>query len=335
MTEPAATAPRTIGRRGLILGTTATAIATSLAVAPSATAAPPAGGGGGTHDGATVPTGGATTQTVKPDSSPITTTIGSAPLGGYVYRSVDMYDFKPFNPAAGLTWGGNGTYSSGVATTIRASMDIPNGALVADVEYYIYNNSGSDFVPDSHLYVPGFGSISSIGASVVIPSNAAGITASRAVVSQKGPYPLGARLMISCATPSNGAIQVNGARVGFLLSGGAIDPWDRPFRAYDSQTSGGKFAANSTRTITLPASIVPPGVVGVSLNVTSLNATANGLLRVYSASTVEPTTSVLYYRGDGFPSTNQIITAVSAARQIKVRCTSPTDVVLDVLGLVG
>src|ERR1700748_2289935 len=49
----------------------------------------------------------------QPDTSPITTTIASAPISGYVYRNVCMYDFKPFNPGAGLTWGGNGTYSSG------------------------------------------------------------------------------------------------------------------------------------------------------------------------------------------------------------------------------
>jgi hypothetical protein len=186
------------------------------------------------------------------ESSPITTTIASPPTSAYIYKFVDMYEFKPFNAASGLTWGGNGTYSSGTGTTIRASIEIPPGCLVRDVEYYIYNNSGSDFFPDSHIYVPGQGSISSIGASVAIPSTGA-ITATRALVSQQGPYPFGAKLMISCSTPSTGAIQVNGARVGFTGAAAGVGTRGTPMRVFNAAIGSG-----ATQAITLPDTLIAP-----------------------------------------------------------------------------
>ena len=81
-----------------------------------------------------------------------------------------MYDFKPFDPAAKRTWGGYGVYSAGTGTSMRATLDIPPGCLVREVEYYIYNNSGSDFFPDSLHLRAGQGAIWSIGASVAVPS---------------------------------------------------------------------------------------------------------------------------------------------------------------------
>jgi hypothetical protein len=335
MSDPATVPPRLIGRRGLIVGSTAAALAAGLVGAPAAAAAPPPDGGGDTHDGATGPakTGGATTQAVSPDSSPITTTIASAPISGYVYRMVDMYDFKPFSPAAGLSWGGNGTYSSGTGTTIRASLDIPAGALVKDVEYYIYNNSGSDVIPDSYLYVPGYGSISSIGASVTIPSSAT-IAAARAVVSQQGPYPLGSRLLVSCATPSTGTVQVNGARVGFAQGAGTLGLQARPVRVYDSRTTGGKFAAKSQRTITLPAALVPAGTAAVSLNLTAFYAVGNGTLQVGSAASTQPSGPSLELRSDG-EACAQVLVPVSAGRQITVYTSQAVHLIIEFNGAVS
>ena len=234
MSDPIARPSRAIGRRGLILGTTATALATGIALAPSASAAAPPTGGGG--DGTAAPAGGSggnTPNSVHPDTSPITTTLASALINGYTYRSVCMYDFTPFDPNAKLTWGGSGTYSAGTGTALRASIEIPLGALVKDVEYYIFShNSGSNFVADTYLYVPGQGTISSIGASAVVPTGAS-IKAARVNVSQQGPYPFGSRLLVSCPTPSTGLIQVNGARVGFTLGVATTALLPVPIRAHD------------------------------------------------------------------------------------------------------
>jgi hypothetical protein len=320
-----------IDRRALLRGGAAALAAGSfLAVAPAAVATAATGGSAPQGDGST---GSGRLGQAIPQSSPITTTIASAPISGYTYRVVTMYDFFPFNPAAGKTWGGNGTYSSGVGTTMRATVEIPPGALVKDVEYYIYNNSGSGSVPDTFIYVPGNGSIFSIGASVVVPSNASAISASRAVVSQQGPYPFGARLLVSCSTPSTGTIQINGARVGFAHGDAAAGLLDTPIRVYDSRASS-KLAANVVRTITLPSSVLPPGTTGVIANITVVDGAGVGFLKIWPASGAEPVASAINF-GPSTPVANAMIIAVSSARQINIKASVPVDVIVDLTGIIA
>lgn len=336
MKNSADSSSRRIGRRGLIIGSTATALATGLALSPSVAAAAPPGGGGSGSDG-TAPNkpGGNSPNAVHPDTSPVTTTLASAPISGYVYRTVDMYDFRPFLPGGQVTWSpSGGVYTAGTATVLRASIEIPAGALIKDVEYYIYNKSTTTWGADAYLYVPGQAYLSSIGASVSIPSTGT-VAAYRAVAGYQGPFPLGSRLLVSCSTPTTGLVLVNGARVGFSQGAGTLGQLPAPIRAYDSRLTGGKFAVNTVRTITLPTTVYWPGVSAVSINVISLNSTAKGLVKVYSADASEPNTVVLYFRPDGFPWTNQIVTTVSSTRQVKVKVTAPTDIILDVVGIVG
>ena len=132
------------------------------------------------------------------------------------------------------TWGGSGVYSGGTSTTMRATVEVPAGALVREVEYYIFNNSGSNVVPDSWLYTPGQGTIASIGATATVASTGT-ITANRVLPpSSIGPYPLGSRLLLGLSTPTTGTVQINGARVGFSEGGAASGLLDAPIRAYDS-----------------------------------------------------------------------------------------------------
>ncbi len=259
--------------------------------------------------------------------SPITTTIASAPMSAYVYKFVDMYEFKPFDPASGLTWGGNGTYSSGTATTIRANIDIPPGCLVRDVEYYIYNNSGSDFSPDSHIYVPGHGVISSIGASVAVPSTGS-LVAARAVVSLQGPYPFGAKLLISCATPSTGQVQVNGARVGFTGAAAGVGTRGAAARVFN-----GQIPANATKTITVPDSLIAPGVMGMIAQITVSGASDDGALTIFRADTSRPGDATMHYGKS--TTTSEAVVQLSAARQVKVHTTRGVHVGIDLVGILG
>jgi hypothetical protein len=149
-----------VGRRGLIIGAGAAALIAGAAAVQPAAAKP------------TSPHGSEViTHPRSADGSPITTTIASAPLSGYSYRTVSMYDFEPFYAASQKTWGGSGIYTAGTSGPVRASVEIPPGALVRDVEYYIYNNSGSPVSPDTYLYVAGSGSLASIGASPSVGSS--------------------------------------------------------------------------------------------------------------------------------------------------------------------
>ena len=320
-----------LGRRSLLRGAGTAALAAGVVGtvgAGSASAAVPVPHGDGTTGG------GESTSVAHPDSSPITTTpIASAPISGYTYRTVCMYDFTVFDPNAKLTWGGYGTYSAGTATPVRATMEIPAGALVQDIEYYLYNNTGSNFYPDLYLYAPGYGSISPVGGSVAVPSGG-GIVAARAVVTQQGPYPVGARLVVSINTPNTSLVQINGARVGFSQGAAQLGLLPGPVRVYDSRTGGGKFAGGATRTITLPANLVPAGSSGVIINVTAVNGTAPGYLKVFSAAVGQPPSSAVDYQvGAGIA--NAIVVAISAGRQIKILASTPVDVIIDLTGVIA
>jgi hypothetical protein len=309
-------------------GVGAAVLAGSIAGAKSAQATP-ASLRPSTSDGV-----GAPLAAARPDGSPITTTIASPPLPNRIYRFVGMYDFFPFNPAAGKTWGGFGTYSGGTSTTMRATVEIPPGAVVQEVEYYIYNNSGSDLIPDTHVEVAGFGSISSIGATVSIPSQGI-ITASQATIPDgtKGPYPFASRLLVSVATPSTGTVQINGARVAFSHGGGTVGLLKVPVRAYDSRDGHPKLAAGHARTITLPASVLLPGVIGVLANITVFNPAGNGSLKVYRGDLTAPKPATLYYSGGS--ATTQVEIEVSAKGKVKVLSSKSTDVVIDIIGTIS
>jgi hypothetical protein len=314
-----------VGRRGLIIGAGAAALVAGAAVVQPAAAKP------------TSPHGSEViTHPQSADGSPITTTIASAPLSGYTYRTVSMYDFEPFYAASQKTWGGSGVYAAGTGGPLRATLETPPGALVRDVEYYVYNNSGSPVFPDTYLYVAGTGALSSIGASPSVASSTS-ITATRAVVpaATYGPYPLASRLLVSLTTPTDGTVQINGARVGFTLGSGDIGLLGTPYRAYDSRVTGGKLAAGGTRTVTLPSSIVVPGTSGVIVNLAAVDGEANGYLKLYSAAAAEPTSSALNFSGSGAAIANGLIVAVSSGRQINVKANKPVHFIIDVTGTVA
>jgi hypothetical protein len=312
----------------MLTGVGAAVVAGSMVSAMPARATP-ASAGSSTSDGV-----GAPLAAAHPNGSPITTTIASPPLPNRTYRFVGMYDFFPFDPAAGRTWGGYGTYSGGRSTTMRATIEIPPGAVVQEVEYYIYNNSGSDLIPDTHVEVAGHGSIASIGATVVIPSQAT-IAAAQATVAAvgKGPYPFASRLLVSVATPSDGTVQINGARVAFSQGGGTVGLLKVPVRAYDSRDGHPKLAAGHARSIALPASVLLPGVTGVLANVTVFNPAGNGSLKVYRGDLTAPKPATLYYSGAS--ATTQVEIEVSATGKVKVLSSRSTDVVIDIIGTIS
>jgi hypothetical protein len=316
-----------VTRRGMLTGVSAAVLAGSIAGAkPGAARAAPLETAG--SDGVGPPL-----SAIHPHTSPVTTSIASPPLPNRIYRSVGMYDFSPFDPAAGRTWGGYGTFAGGTSTTMRATVDIPPGALIREVEYYVYNNSGSNFIPDCHVWVPGHGSIASIGATVSIPSTAATISATQATVSQQGPYPLGSELHISMATPSTGTIQINGARVAFSQGGGTVGLLRDPVRAYDSRVGHHKLAAGHARTITLPATLALPGVMAVLADITVLNPVGRGWLKAYRGDLTPPKQATLYY--NAAPATTQVAIEVSTSGQIQVLSSKSTDVVIDIIGTIS
>lgn len=321
MSEPS----ESLARRNLLIGGSAALAAGAFVYGAEPADAIPAPHGDGTRS-----------TTVHADGSPIITTIASAPVSGWTYRVASMYDFFPFYAASQRTWGGNGMYTAATGGPLRASVEIPAGALVRDVEFYVYNSSATTTYGQAYLYTPGSGTIAGVGGSAAVPPGSA-IQAARAVITSSywGPYPMGSRLILDVDTPADRSVQVNGVRVGFSGGAGSTGLLGAPIRAYDSRSSGGKFAADSTRTITLPSSVIAAGVSGAVLNVTALSAASGGYLKVFSAAVSEPSASALNYRGDGSATANGMVVAVSNLGQIKIKASSAVQVIVDVTGVIA
>lgn len=314
-----------LSRRGLMLG----AGAAAAVIGSALTGAQPAAAEPG--DGKTA-AGDPKAPAVL--ASPVTSSLGSAPQHGFTYKTVSMFDFTPEGSTAQRTWGGFGTYTATSATNLWASVEIPPGSLVRDIEWYVRNNSASPVDALGRLWVAGTGTLYAVVADVSIAVSGS-ISRTRVVVptASRGPYPLSTRLALGLFTPSDGLVQVNGCRVGFSQGGAQLGLLPTPIRVYDSR-SGAKFAAGETRTITLPSTLIQPGVAGIKANVIATATEASGHLKVFSAASALPSaSSVNYATADTI--VNELTTTVSAARQIKVYSSKKAHVVIDVTATIS
>ena len=276
-------------------------------------------------------TAGPTRQ--PPPASPVTSTIASAPASGFVYRDVSFWDFTPENPASQRSYGGSGVYTATTLSTLWATLEIPAGAQIRTIEWYVFNNTGATLSALGRLWAAGEGNLATVVADTTIATNTA-ITATLTNVptDSLGPYPPGTKLNLGISTSTDATAQVNGARVGFGFGDGTLSVRPNSFRAYSSQDTGGKFAAGETRAITLAAANVQPGTNGLMINVTTTLASANGFLKVYGGTTVPP--AEMYFTSNS-PITEFMIVAVPATRVIKVFASTSVHVIIDVLGTVA
>ncbi len=307
-----------VSRRALFAGAAGAALLAGGVASPATADAAPAGGDG------------VAPAAVQPDGQPGPTSIGSAPRSGYVYRSACMYDFRPFDPAGQPTWGGSGVYTAGVSTPLRATFEVPAGALLKDVEWYVYN-TGVPVSASLYQYTPGSGLIWNLTADTSIPSSAQTAAYRTAIpAADAGPYSVGSRLLASLSTPTDGSVQINGVRLGFTQAAATTGLLPAPVRAYDSRVTGGPVVAGTTRTVTLPSSVVVPGVTGVLVNITATGATADGYLKVYPGNASAPAASALNFQEKSIA--NAIVVGVSSSRQIKIYASRTVHVIVDITG---
>jgi len=268
--------------------------------------------------------------------SPVTSTIASPPISGYVYRHVSWLDFQPESGPATRQYGGRGAYSSASSPYLWATMEMPAGALVRDVEWYAYNESGSPVTALARLWAAGTGTLFATLADTVINSSSSTQTR-RSVVSSAnyGPHPLGTKIALGLNTaPAGGTVQINGVRVGFTQGAGAVSLLPNPIRAYDSRVTGGKLTANVVRTITLPSSVIRPGTSGLIANITAVAPAGGGNLRVYPGNAAQPEVSTINFNA-AQNIANMIFVGVSSSRQIKFFANQSVHVIVDITGTIG
>ena len=315
-----------IPRRGLLIGAGAAAAGIGLlANLPSAGAAP----------GSPEVADAAGRNRVVPAATNEPAPIGSAPNGRYTYRFASFFDFTPESPSDTRAWGGYGCYTT-AGGAMWASMDIPSGARIKDIEWYVYNSTSTALTGLGRIWTAGLGSLYTPTADVPIPVNSE-LSAYNAEVpsANYGPYRLGSRLYLGMyTTDKTGKAQVNGVRVGFDSGGADVGLINVPVRAYDSRTLHDPFGAGATRTITLPNSAVFSGTTGVMIMVTAINPKATGRLVVWSANSSAPTMAAVNYT-TGQTVGNSILVGVSSTRQIKILSTAAADVTVDVMGIIS
>lgn len=266
--------------------------------------------------------------------SPVGSTIAGAALSGYSYRHVMWTDFTPEGPASNRAWGGYGAYAANSASLLWASLEIPAGSLIRDIEWYVINTSAADVNLLGRIWRAGTGTLGTAISDLTVPPTD-GLVARRVIVpsDRYGPHPLGTKLALGIRTTVDGTVQINGARVGFT-GNGAVNMLPSPVRVYDSRETGGKLTSGVTRTITLPTSIVPPGTTAIIANITVVGPESNGLLKVYPGNAAEPGTSVINY-GAGQILANSQTVGISASRQIKIKAYGTTHFLVDVAGTVA
>jgi hypothetical protein len=271
---------------------------------------------------------------ISPSAEPVVP-IGSASRSGYTYRTACMYDFRPFDPASMATWGGYGLYTAGTQSALRAMFDVPPGALLRDVEWYVYNRSTSNVFAYVYEFAAGQGTIFSLSATATIPPSTT-VTPVRVDVPSagRGPFGIGSKLLAGLTTPTDGTVQVNGVRLGFTNGHADTGLFVTPARVYDSRHgSAGAIKAGKTRTIALPLDVIPPGTTGAFLKVAALDNTKPGSVTVYPAGGTRPAGATL--RFDNVLSQTIFPVAVSHDAKIDVHATQTVHVVIDVLGTIG
>ncbi len=262
-------------------------------------------------------------------------TLASAPVSGYVYRYLTFFDFTPDDPDARMLWSDAGVSVDGAISTLWGSMEVPPGSRVAEIEWYYRNESAIPLFGRGRLWGAGLPGLDNTVLDLSLPI-AKTLAARRGFVQvvNSGPYPPGVRLALGF--DSGGKAYLNGVRVGFSNGGGVIGMLSTAVRAYDSRTAAaGKFTAQETRTITLPATVAKPGSTAVVVNLTAVGATTAGYLRAYRADGIVPQVSSINYSGNGAAIANGLVVGVSAGRQIEVYASSSVHVVIDVAGTIG
>lgn len=265
--------------------------------------------------------------------SPITSTIATPRRNGYVYRTLSMWDFLPESAEANLVYTDRGMYVSAGSSQLWAAVDAPAGALLRDIEFYAFNNSGRNVSCLVWLWSAS-GGFSAYLTVVNVPSSGR-MAAVRAEIpsASSGPFPTGTKLCTWFNTGNDGLVRINGARLGFSQGAAELGFLSGPERVYDSRAVS-TFAANETRTITLPAAIVPRGCVGVAANLTVTGATGTGWLKAWPAHAAEPAASALNFTAN-VPIANGLALGISAGGQIKLKVSKAAHVIVDVSAIYG
>jgi hypothetical protein len=242
-----------------------------------------------------------------------------------------MWEFSPEHYSSGRAWSPTGGVyvPNGTGDNLWAAVDLPPGAILADVEWYL--SATEQVAMMGRLWVAGDAYLDTIVADGTMTAGTSAARAARIVVptTTNGPFPHGTKLILGLWTPNTGAVSINGVRVGYQLAPTGHVLLPAPVRVYDSRDHS-EIAAHVTRTHSL-ASRLPVGATGALLNLTAFGAESAGSMIVYSVAVSRPGISSLHFAKNA-PITNSVQSSVSAGRAIKITSTARTHYAVDLIG---
>jgi hypothetical protein len=275
-----------------------------------------------------------TNSVSRPQSPPagLPTPIASAPVTGVSYQFRGFDEFIPEVFAESRTWSlGGGVYPNLAVGLMTVSFDLPPGATLYDVEWYVNNGSSGTLSGLLRIWVAGTAQYLLGGVDTTIPTGTT-VTATRAAVpaASNGPFPHGCRAIAAITLPSDGSAEINGVRVGFKNAPTAPALLPSPVRVYDSRSHDGPLATGQTRNISLGSNL-PPGAVGAIVNLTVTDTVGGGFLTLYAAGVPRPGTSSINWFASGQTVANQATTAVGSGNQLTVFAGNETQFLVDLL----
>ncbi len=260
----------------------------------------------------------------------------SSPITGYVYRSASYFDFHTVESGSERSVGNVGMYEN-IAFAMCATMDIPIGAIVRDIEfYYSSTEPGQTVGLGAQVWSPGVASFGEQDLVFAEYGASSGIQVRRLVVpvALQGPFPAGAKLELFFAGRGSSSQQISGARVGFN-GGGAVHMRSEPARIYDTRVQGGILTGGTTRAVTFSIAQAPRGTVAAIINLTALGSSTGGFLKAYTTGFPVPAISSINYAAGGSAIANGLFVGVSAGRQLTVYASTTSHFVVDLLGTVS
>jgi hypothetical protein len=298
------------------------------------------------------------------DSAPsgMPTPIASTPTAGVTYKFASYDDFFPEDFSIGRDWSANGGLFTPAGTgNMLATFDLPTGAVLTDIEWYLSNSSpttapnGGKATVFAKVWVAGQADWTTVISGTVVPSATPSIVAAKAAVpvAVNGPFPSGTKLIIGIVTnpvnipartpiPTDPDIVINGVRVGYTLpsTGGSVVLLPAPVRAFDSRTGANPGKIHGGQSASIPLSDqVPAGATAAIITLTLTDSDLSGWLTAYATGAALPPTSSVNWYTSGQTVANTVVCAVSSPdRKMNIACggasTSGANFLIDVVGYV-
>ena len=253
---------------------------------------------------------------------------------GLTYATFGMFAFQPNLFVNGYSASGTGCFCSTTDGYLVASLTLPTGAIVKEVNFTGQNSSGAaaSFFVERYQIDTGMGTTI---ADVSIPSGGAVIQSGMVAVN----HVVDPGYTYDAAVFSSSMVRMFSCRVGYAGPFGFF-PLDPQVRKLDTRLPGpltGKFQSGQTRTLKLTPEL-PAGATAALLNVTVTATASGGFLSLFPAGTTWPGTSSINWSAAGQTIGNNATVAVSAGGEVNIFCggvSGRAHVIVDLLGYLG